>query len=523
MRRARTRLAIVAATIFALCAGAPVTYADQSEPTSTPYRVLLVDEATDAPVSGICVHLRGSETGFDATHCSGDDGLVDFGVVDFGTYSLTLTDVQRSTGPYVMGGYSRLGFSIAFVERTPRQIPLVRGGIITGRVTDRATGEPLQGIRVRAGQDRDVFTDAEGRYLVHVEARATRVGFLRAGAHTDYASMWYPGAHYWAAGTVSVAAGETVVGIDASLVRGSGITGVVRDAVGAPVEGACVFPYPSDWPYLYVLGPDELEVSRCTDAAGRYTLTALLPGSYQVLFRIGEGYIPTDWVWYGGTYEWLEAADVAVDPYDITSGVDLVVPSASGDTGSPEPTPSPSPAPAPDPEPVVPTIGGTTWRNGPGPVVIKGVVAPDTPVELWADGVKVADGTSQADGAYVFRHPISAPTTFVVKADGLTSDERRITVKVATLMRLVSNAPGTVNVWLRTNPQRPGLEVRVWRYFADGSRRRIGTMTTNGNGVASRAFRAPAGEDITVKAFVIGSQVGLVNGMTNPKPIRIER
>ena len=152
---------------------------------------------------------------------------------------------------------------------------LARAGSISGVVTD-ASGAPRQGIYAyayRAGvYVSGVLTAADGSY---------RIAGLTAGSYTvqfqdssgTYLGEWFDDvASQTAATAVVVAAGEAVVGVDASLARAGSISGVVTDAAGAPIAGMYVYSLPG-YRYAY------------TAADGYYRITGLPAGSYQVRFN----------------------------------------------------------------------------------------------------------------------------------------------------------------------------------------------------------------------------------------------
>jgi hypothetical protein len=157
-----------------------------------------------------------------------------------GSYSLS-----AETPGFVLGGRSlaeniyRAGESVT--------LRLVRGGVITGRVTDLA-GEPLVGVginlyrvrddegnRARQDWDRDVETDDRGIYRAYgLEPGAYLVG-VEVDSGGGYGGRdvptWYPATTRAAVTEVLVHAGEEVTGID---IRHRGDTG---HAVSGTISG----------------------------------------------------------------------------------------------------------------------------------------------------------------------------------------------------------------------------------------------------------------------------------------------
>lgn len=156
---------------------------------------------------------------------------------------------------------------------------LRHGGIISGSV-DGPAGQRLGGVCV------DLFSPA-GESLAEVVTRHGRYSF--GGLPTArYRVLFVPGCYgptrylfqWWRdtgsfrrARSIPVRRGQTVRGIDARLVVGGAITGVVRDASGRPLRGICT--YTSIYP------------SVATRADGRYRLEGLSPGRYWVQFSPG--------------------------------------------------------------------------------------------------------------------------------------------------------------------------------------------------------------------------------------------
>jgi 5-hydroxyisourate hydrolase-like protein (transthyretin family) len=150
--------------------------------------------------------------------------------------------------------YYRLGDAVS--------IRAVRGGVITGRVTD-ARGEPAAGVRVnlvrvrtlegspvrevnrlmrtleRTTDDRGVYRSyglLPGVYVVSAAGRyASVMNFYGSSAHTDEAPTFYPSTTRDAAAEVTVRAGEEVGAVDVRLrsERGRAVSGTVAGVTDA--------------------------------------------------------------------------------------------------------------------------------------------------------------------------------------------------------------------------------------------------------------------------------------------------
>ena len=191
------------------------------------------------------------------------------------------------------------------------------GGQIAGTVSAASGGGPIAGVRVcaRGEQESCVSTGAGGEYtIVGLSTGAYVVEFSRYEEGYVSQHQFYDGKASWSeAERVSVAAGSTTGGIDASLPAlspGGRITGMVTSAVGgAPLAGVevCIEQIA---PYLGC---------ETTNAAGEYTLShlpygsgGLGTGSYEVVFVRGSA----------GNYL-TQGVSVAVTAGSTTAGVNV--------------------------------------------------------------------------------------------------------------------------------------------------------------------------------------------------------
>jgi len=159
---------------------------------------------------------------------------------------------------------------------------LAGGGGIAGTVT--GPGGPAQFVWVgvtgtTSGYYDGVYTAADGTYhLIGLPADTYRVQFN--GVFADLASEYYDDSFRWdGADLVSVTVGLTTVGINASLLQGGSVSGVVRGPAG-PVEGVHVSVYD-------LVGGGY--GNTLTAADGSYTVVGLAPGTYVVAFHGPSG------------------------------------------------------------------------------------------------------------------------------------------------------------------------------------------------------------------------------------------
>jgi Carboxypeptidase regulatory-like domain len=213
---------------------------------------------------------------------------------------------------------------------------LVEGGAITGTVITADEGSPLEEVEVCAvSLDSPTIkscddTDASGEYELHsLLTGSYQVTFNGEGKSGGYESWSHP--------TVSVTAGYTAAGIDATLEEGGRIAGVVTAAAGGnPL---------SDVPVCLFGGAEAMPLS-CTFSgeSGEYLFEGLPSGSYQVGFSLGatEGGIKGggfEAQYYDGVASRSAAATISLLAPMVVEGVDAALhapmsPSASPSTAT---------------------------------------------------------------------------------------------------------------------------------------------------------------------------------------------
>jgi protocatechuate 3,4-dioxygenase beta subunit len=154
---------------------------------------------------------------------------------------------------------------------------LTPGSAITGTVRARAAGaRRLARVCVYAegyrGNYADAVTTKNGTY------RLAGIGPGRYQVSFDPSCLGTRSALYLPADrTISVQAGHTRSGLDVRLRPAAGISGIVRDPAGRPVDSVCID-----------VG-DENNDFAFTNAHGRYSVTGVVPGRYNVEFETGCG------------------------------------------------------------------------------------------------------------------------------------------------------------------------------------------------------------------------------------------
>ncbi len=167
---------------------------------------------------------------------------------------------------------------------------LIEGGVITGKVTAEANGEPLAeveacavSVSAPAAKSCDE-TDADGEYELHtLPTGYYSVGFWGRGRSAEYVPWYYEGKSSLVEATPVHVVATTTTTIEPTLVKGAQVGGVVTAAAGGAVEGipVCLFE------------PGVLAADRCTESAagGTYSFQGLATGLYQVGFALGAAEI----------------------------------------------------------------------------------------------------------------------------------------------------------------------------------------------------------------------------------------
>lgn len=266
------------------------------------------------------------------------------------------------------------------------------GGLITGLVTDDATGDPLAGVLVHCYDEEGFFfgacetvTTADGTYQLggNLPSDAYTVRFSHPTG--SYATEWYDDTFYQdEAAVISVTIGTTVSAIDAALTPAGAISGNVTDTDGQPFPLTTVTAFVQDgaeWRFFKSVSA-EYEQSD-------YMLDGLPAGTYRIKFRgaflFGNGIEE----FYNDQPTLAEADDVVVTVGQTITGIDAVL-------GTVQPG----------------GISGSVTDAGGMP--IGGIV-----VRLFdADGFSEDEIITQADGSYLFEDLYNG--TYVVQFADLT-------------------------------------------------------------------------------------------------------
>ena len=207
------------------------------------------------------------------------------------------------------------------------------GGVVSGLVTDAASGDPVEGVEVcpqqgsleePTGCDN---TDADGKYSISGLATGSyKIGLTPSFGDQTHARQYYDGkATLAAANAVAVTQGGAVGGIDAELVELGGIAGTVTAASGgAPLAGIEVCASSSGV---------ESSAPRCdlTDASGDYAIAGLQESSsYRVEFKGGPDHVTE---YYDGKSSNFNGTPVAVVNAATTGSIDAALENAGKISG----------------------------------------------------------------------------------------------------------------------------------------------------------------------------------------------
>jgi Carboxypeptidase regulatory-like domain len=222
-----------------------------------------------------------------------------------------------------LAGLTRHGVVVRNGSSTGASFRLPAAGRITGTVTGGAPAAAEPGLCVEAtpstgaGEPDATITNAQGGYTL---------GGLAAGRYRVLVTplcvpgtaalvpQWYNGQP--ASGTatpVSVTAGATTAGVNASLVADGGISGTVTGSPAAAVAGVCVGAYAGT-----SSAPTAVAI---TGADGSYQLGSLPPRTYTIEFSAGCGAASYTTQWFSDATSRAAATPVTVTAGAVTGDI----------------------------------------------------------------------------------------------------------------------------------------------------------------------------------------------------------
>ncbi|HEX9713446.1 MAG TPA: carboxypeptidase-like regulatory domain-containing protein [Actinomycetota bacterium] len=218
------------------------------------------------------------------------------------------------------------------------------GGSISGTVTDETTGEPIS-ICVAVEQDDEpwhyasTFSDGDGTYtILGLPSGSYRVHFGSCGyevpspifrpreaslssptisSHDSrWVNEWYDDQPSWEdADLVPVLAGVDTAGIDAQLVLGATISGVITEEDGTPIDLACVDVFDAGTGNWVAWGESW---------DGDYTVFGLRAGDYKVQFYdCWDGEYESEW--FNDKRSYATADVVSVTLGENVGGIDAIL------------------------------------------------------------------------------------------------------------------------------------------------------------------------------------------------------
>lgn len=219
--------------------------------------------------------------------------------------------------------YVQVSFRLPYLPSIPHDnavITVSALGAIEGVVRDDL-GVPAAGVCVHAwpleaGYDWGAYgirTDADGRYRVPRLAPGRYA--VEFGCYEDLyeREAWNDRTEGW--DSVTVPGGQTVAGIDAELIRRSGIRGTFFDDGGNPIAyGGC--------PIAYDAATGGIVADSYADENGRY-LMPIRPGTYKVFFSCTYARSAR---WYPAAETFEDAAEITVAAREVVSGIDARLP-----------------------------------------------------------------------------------------------------------------------------------------------------------------------------------------------------
>jgi protocatechuate 3,4-dioxygenase beta subunit len=204
-------------------------------------------------------------------------------------------------------GYAPLSeYDILMVRSTTRDLRLVPGGRVAGRVFDRASKQPIadaevsvtSALRMDFREPRDGKTDGNG----HFEFNGLEPG--------NYEVMARKGIQIGNSDVVALAVAQSVTDVEVPVDRGYVVSGLIKSDAGKPLGGVRVSASRDSPPFGQAARTK-------SNPDGTYALEGMLPGNYRVS-AWEEGYGSS-----GGTRARVVAADVG--NIDLTLPVAMTV------------------------------------------------------------------------------------------------------------------------------------------------------------------------------------------------------
>lgn len=247
----------------------------------------VTDAATQQPLQGVTVTLYDSSGDSQMSVTTNGNGHYELSGIPPGSYTVGFDFASHGYLPQFANRETSMAQADTITVGAGKSITGVdaamqAGAQISGTITDATTGAALSDARATVYDSSGAAvgtaeTDATGAYTVlGLRAGSYRVGFDGGGAGNYQPQYATRESSLASANITTLAAGQSVTGVDAALQPGGEISGTVTDAsTGTPLQGITVTV--SDGRSLPV-------ATVSTDAAGTYTATGLPTASYTVGF-----------------------------------------------------------------------------------------------------------------------------------------------------------------------------------------------------------------------------------------------
>lgn len=339
---------LASATVVNVPAGATASRINAAMVNSGQITGTVGATANGTAIAGICVQAYSTTGAVVASTQTNASGAYTLAPLPTGSYSVGFLDcngygyvaqyyngrttLSAADPVTVTNGTTKSGINAAMIAE----------GRISGTVTDKTTDAALAGFCVdvydSSGNDvASATTDSSGAYTTSgLPGGSYRLSFFSCGGSYTYPMQYYNGkATLSAADPVTVTNGTTTTGINAELVMGGQITGVVTDSVThAPVAGICTLAIDSN-------GNNVAQGS--TGATGNYTISDLPTASYRVEFYSQCGTMNYVTQYYNGAATLAAADTVSVTIGSTTSGINASIVRGGEITGTATDTATNSP------------------------------------------------------------------------------------------------------------------------------------------------------------------------------------
>ncbi|MEZ3159268.1 carboxypeptidase regulatory-like domain-containing protein [Microbacterium sp. BWT-B31] len=268
------------------------------------------DGAGAPPTAPAAAETGGDPSGVAATAAAGDD-------------SRAVADAPGDEDSPTSAS-SRAGAAVGTRSAIAAEAEELDSGSITGTVTVERTGAPLAGVSVSASGAGYAMatTAADGTYALSGLAPGEYRVYFSAQPASGLVNEYWPNTHdYFAATAVTVAAGASIPGIDASLVASASIAGQVDNYQASIENGLTVTAYSIND------AGGRLWAAQATadDADGSYVLTGLAPGEYVLEADPWGAVNPAAAQYYPGAPTLDQAERIVVADGDALTGYDFTL------------------------------------------------------------------------------------------------------------------------------------------------------------------------------------------------------